>query len=70
MGLTCLNRALSALHLLNKRGPCVLLLLPLWMKIGAQDVAVESKLPHAEPKDVAGLLMRRDTRVVAARRIR
>ena len=46
----------------------MLLLLPVWMKAGAQDVAVELQLPQAEPEDAAGLLMgsARGVQIIAA----
>ena len=43
-------------HLLNKLGPDVLLQLPVGMKIGTDNVAVEVQLLQAEPEDAAGFL--------------
>jgi hypothetical protein len=60
--------ALHVRYLLHKFGPRVLLLLPIRIKIGAQNIAFELQLPHAEPKDATGLIVRtaRVVRIVAA----
>jgi hypothetical protein len=44
------------MHLLHKRGPRVLLLLPVGVKFGAENIVADLQLPHAEPKDAAGFL--------------
>ena len=41
-------------HLLHVCGPRLLLLLPVGVKLGTADVAVELQLPQAEPKHAAG----------------